>query len=245
MPSARRSRPRSSGACCPPDLPEIPGFRLASLYRAAGEQNDVGGDFYDAFEVPGGWMVVVADVAGRGAEAAALTSLSRYTFRTAGKLLGDPIAALEQLNAALRERPRLSLVSVCCVMLRMAGGDASAELVLAGHPPAYHVRHASSRPVGVFAPFLGAYEKGGWEATTIRLEPGDQLVLYTDGVIDTVGEEERFGEERLARTLRDAARRRRRRPADRAGAGRVRPGLPGRRHRGDRGRAPGGRAAGE
>ncbi len=188
----------------PPDLPEIPGFRLASLYRAAGEQNDVGGDFYDAFEVPGGWMVVVADVAGRGAEAAALTSLSRYTFRTAGKLLGGPIAALEQLNAALRERPRLSLVSVCCVMLRMAGGDASAELVLAGHPPAYHVRHASSRPVGVFAPFLGAYEKGGWEATTIRLEPGDQLVLYTDGVIDTVGEEERFGEERLARTLRDA-----------------------------------------
>jgi serine phosphatase RsbU (regulator of sigma subunit)/PAS domain-containing protein len=188
----------------PPDLPEIPGFRLASLYRAAGEQNEVGGDFYDAFEVPGGWMVVVGDVAGRGAEAAALTSLSRYTFRTAGKLLGGPIAALEQLNDALRDRPRLSLVSVCGVMLRMAGGDASAELVLAGHPPAYHVRHGSSRPVGVFGPFLGAYEKGGWEATTIRLEPGDQLVLYTDGVIDTVGAEERFGEERLARTLRDA-----------------------------------------
>ncbi len=189
----------------PPDLPEIPGFRLASLYRAAGEHNEVGGDFYDAFEVPGGWMVVVGDVAGRGAEAAALTSLTRYTFRTAGKLLGDPIATLEQLNAALRERPGLSLVSVCCVMLRSAAGDATADLVLAGHPPAYHLRHGSSRPVGVFAPFLGAYERGGWEATTIRLEPGDQLVLYTDGVIDTVGQDERFGEERLAQTLRDAA----------------------------------------
>ena len=188
----------------PPDLPEIPGFRLASLYRAAGEHNDVGGDFYDAFEVPGGWIVVVGDVAGRGAEAAALTSLSRYTFRTAGKLLGDPIAALEQLNAALRERPRLSLVSVCCVMLRVADGGATADLVLAGHPPAYHVRRGSSRPIGVFAPFLGAYERGGWEATTIRLEPGDQLVLYTDGVIDTVGLADRFGEERLAHTLRDA-----------------------------------------
>ena len=124
----------------PPDLPEIPGFRLASLYRAAGEQNEVGGDFYDAFEVPGGWMIVVGDVAGRGAEAAALTSLSRYTFRTAGKLLGDPIAALGQLNAALRERPGLSLVSVCCVLLRVADGDAHADLVLAGHPPAYHLR---------------------------------------------------------------------------------------------------------
>jgi PAS domain S-box-containing protein len=188
----------------PPDLPEIPGFRLASLYRAAGEQNDVGGDFYDAFEVPGGWIVIVGDVAGRGAEAAALTALSRYTFRTAGKLLSDPIAALEQLNAALRESPALSLVSVCCVMLRFIDGGATAELVLAGHPPAYHLRRGSLSPVGVFAPFLGAYEQGGWEATTISLEPGDQLVLYTDGVIDTVGQAERFGEERLAATLRNA-----------------------------------------
>jgi GAF domain-containing protein len=189
----------------PPELPEIPGFRLASLYRAAGEQNEVGGDFYDAFEVSGGWMIVVGDVAGRGAEAAALTSLSRYTFRTAGKLLGDPIATLGQLNAALRERPGLSLVSVCCLLLRVADGYAHADLVLAGHPPAYHLRRGSARPVGVFAPFLGAYEHGGWEATTIRLEPGDQLILYTDGVIDTVGQAERFGEERLAETLRPAA----------------------------------------
>lgn len=189
----------------PPDLPEIPGFRLASLYRAAGEQNEVGGDFYDAFEVSGGWMIVVGDVAGRGAEAAALTSLSRYTFRTAGKLLGDPIATLGQLNTALRERPGLSLVSVCCLLLRVAEGYAHADLVLAGHPPAYHLRRGSARPVGVFAPFLGAYEDGGWEATTIRLEPRDQLILYTDGVIDTVGQAERFGEERLAETLRPAA----------------------------------------
>ena len=189
----------------PPDLPATPGFRMASLYRAAGEQNEVGGDFYDVFEVPGGWMVVVGDVAGRGAEAAALTSLSRYTFRTAGKLLGDPIAALEQLNTALRESPALSLVSVCCVRLRTDNGDAYADVVLAGHPPAYHVRGGVSRTVGVFAPFLGAYERGGWEAITIKLEPGDQLVLYTDGVIDTVGVKERFGEERLARTLSDAA----------------------------------------
>jgi sigma-B regulation protein RsbU (phosphoserine phosphatase) len=155
--------------------------------------------------VSGGCMIVVGDVAGRGAEAAALTSLSRYTFRTAGKLLGDPIATLGQLNAALRERPGLSLVSVCCLLLRVADGYAHADLVLAGHPPAYHLRRGSARPVGVFAPFLGAYEHGGWEATTIRLEPRDQLILYTDGVIDTVGQAERFGEERLAETLRPAA----------------------------------------
>ncbi len=187
----------------PPELPEIPGFKLAGSYQAAGEQNDVGGDFYDVFEVPGGWMVVVGDVAGRGAEAAALTALSRYTLRTAAKLLGDPIATFEQLNDALREREGLSLVSVCCALLRVEDDGARADVVLAGHPPAFHVRAGTPTPVGVFAPFLGAYEQGGWQVATCELAPGDQLVLYTDGVIDTVGEEERFGEERLLATLRD------------------------------------------
>jgi PAS domain S-box-containing protein len=188
----------------PPELPRIPGFQLAGFYHAAGEQNEVGGDFYDAFEVPGGWMVVVGDVAGRGAEAAALTSLSRYTLRTAGRLIGDPITAMEQLNDALREGPGLSLVSVCCALLRTAGRGASADVVLAGHPPLVHLRGGTPEPVGVFAPFLGAYERAAWTAVTVAIEPGDQLVLYTDGVIDTVGVEERFGEERLMEALRDA-----------------------------------------
>jgi PAS domain S-box-containing protein len=189
----------------PPELPRIPGFRLAGFYHAAGEQNEVGGDFYDAFEVPGGWMVVVGDVAGRGAEAAALTSLSRYTLRTAGRLVGDPIAALEQLNDALREGPALSLVSVCCALLRTTAGGATADVVLAGHPPLVHLRGGTPEPVGVFAPFLGAYERAAWTAVTVALDPGDELVLYTDGVIDTVGVEERFGEERLMDALRNAA----------------------------------------
>jgi PAS domain S-box-containing protein len=207
--SARLYRERSliastlQRSLLPPELPDIPNFRLASSYQAAGEQNDVGGDFYDAFEVPGGWMVLVGDVAGRGAEAAALTSLSRYTLRTAGRLLGDPIAAFEQLNDALREREGLSLVSVCCVLLRPDGDPATAEVALAGHPPAYHVRSGVPSPVGVFAPFLGAYAHGGWEAVATELAAGDQLVLYTDGVIDAVGEEERFGEHRLVETLRE------------------------------------------
>jgi len=186
----------------PPELPEIPGFRLAGLYRPAGELNDVGGDFYDVFEVPGGWMALVGDVAGRGAEAAALTSLSRHTLRAVGKLFGDPIAALGELNAALRERPQLSLVSVCCALLRESGTETEVSLVLAGHPPAYRIHHGECEAVGVFAPFLGAYDDGRLEATTVTLAPGDQLVLYTDGVIDTVGQSERFGEDRLTRALR-------------------------------------------
>ena len=184
----------------PPRLPEIQGFRLASMYRAAGEHTEVGGDFYDAFEVPGGWIVLVGDVAGRGADAAALTSLSRYTFRTAAKLLGDPLSALEQLNTALRERPQMALVSVCCALLT----DDVATVILAGHPPAYHLRAGGARPVGRFGPLLGAFEQPDWKPASVALQAGDQLVLYTDGVTDTVGENERFGEERLAETLRAA-----------------------------------------
>jgi PAS domain S-box-containing protein len=186
----------------PPELPDLPGFRLASLYRAAGDQNEVGGDFYDAFEVPGGWLAVVGDVVGRGAEAAALTSLSRYTLRTACKLLGDPLKALAHLNDAVRERSPLAMVSVACVLLRAGDGEAHADIVLAGHPPPYHVRGGEPRLVGSFGALLGASDSGGWTPERVELGPGDKLVLYTDGVIDTVGERERFGEERLTKALR-------------------------------------------
>jgi PAS domain S-box-containing protein len=188
----------------PEALPQIEGFRSASLYRAAGEQSDVGGDFYDAFAIPSGWMIVVGDVTGRGPEAAALTSLARYTMRTAARLLDDPLAALGQLNTELRERSQPSLVTIACALIRETAAGTEADIVLAGHPPPYHVRRGVAWQVGRFASPLGAYEAGGWQAETIALEPGDQLILYTDGVIDTVGRGERFGEERLAELLAGA-----------------------------------------
>jgi serine phosphatase RsbU (regulator of sigma subunit) len=55
----------------PAALPDLPGWEAATLYRPAGDRNWVGGDFYDAFAIDDGWMLVVGDVAGRGAEAAA------------------------------------------------------------------------------------------------------------------------------------------------------------------------------
>ncbi|HZE04865.1 MAG TPA: PP2C family protein-serine/threonine phosphatase, partial [Solirubrobacteraceae bacterium] len=186
----------------PPRLAEIPGFDLATLYQPAGEESEVGGDFYDAFPVPSGWMVLVGDVAGHGAAAAALTSLSRYTLRTAAKLLGDPVTALEQLNRALCERPVLSLVSVCCALLREVDDEVVADVVLAGHPPAYHLHDGEVLPVGVLARLLGVAEDGDWVADSVALSIGDQLVLYTDGVTDTVGEDGRFGSDRLTVALR-------------------------------------------
>jgi len=183
----------------PDELPQIPGLELASLYRPAGEQNLVGGDFYDAFETPTGWMLLVGDVTGRGAEAAALTGQARHTLRTAGMLLGDPDAALRQLNQALAQRAELT---PCTVALVHVAPDArSAAVRCAGHPQPLLVRDGEARPVGHFGPMLGAWRDSAWRAEEVALRAGDALVLYTDGVTDTVGHDGRFGDERLLRSL--------------------------------------------
>ena len=189
----------------PGRLPQMPGWGVATLYRPAGEQNWVGGDFYDALAVHGGWLTFVGDVAGRGAEAAALTGLARHTLRTAGKLLDDPLEAVGTLNAELRVREQMSLVSVAAVLLREGDGVAAAEIICAGHPLPLLVRDGRVTPLGAFSPMLGAYDVDAWERTSIALEPRDVLVLYTDGVFDAVGADGRFGEDRLAQTLAGAA----------------------------------------
>jgi len=190
----------------PDELPAIPGLRLASLYRPAGEENLVGGDFYDAFPTPSGWMLLVGDVTGRGAEAAALTGQARHTLRTAGTLLGDPTAAFEQLNRALAHRSELTPCTVALVHL--APDERTASVLCAGHPQPLLVRDGEVRAVGHFGPMLGAWTNSHWHADRVDLMPGDVLVGYSDGVTDTVGEAGRFGEPRLLaalRGVRDAA----------------------------------------
>ncbi|MEY2441119.1 MAG: hypothetical protein QOJ46_545 [bacterium] len=188
----------------PGRLPHMPGWRVATLYRPAGIENWVGGDFYDAFAVRGGWLAFVGDVAGRGAEAAALTGLCRHTLRTAAQLLDDPLDAVGTLNAELVAREQMSLCSVAAVLLREHDGRATAEIVCAGHPQPLLASDGQVRQVGDFSPMLGAYPVSDWARASVELDPGDVLVLYTDGVFDAVGADGRFGEERLQRTIAGA-----------------------------------------
>jgi PAS domain S-box-containing protein len=189
-------------ALLPPALPEMPGFSVAALYRPAGRENWVGGDFYDAFRVKSGWMVVVGDVAGRGAQAASLTAFSRHVFRTSAQLLDDPLDAVAFLNRQLYERPGSALCTVCCVLLRERGEDAGATVICAGHPQPYVVRRGGrAEAVGRWGQMLGAWKRGGFPRTETTLEPDQLLVIYTDGVTDTVGESERFGDDRLRETV--------------------------------------------
>ena len=189
----------------PPRLPSIPGWASAALYRPAGQENWVGGDFYDAFRIEDGWMLVVGDVAGRGAEAASLTAMARYTLRATGQSVGSPLAALEQLNRELLERPGTALCTVACIVLGEDSEGVHADVVCAGHPLPLLVREGRVDPVGSWGPLLGAFADERWRTTRVPIAADDVLVLYTDGVLDAKGSDDRFGEERLRETLEGSA----------------------------------------
>ena len=99
----------------PGALPDIPGVELAGRYVAAGEGNEVGGDFYDCFATGGGdWALVIGDVCGKGAEAATLTALARYTLRAAAAHTRRPQAVLLELNEALLRQRSSTTASARC-----------------------------------------------------------------------------------------------------------------------------------
>jgi sigma-B regulation protein RsbU (phosphoserine phosphatase) len=177
---------------------------IAARFRAAGDASVVGGDFYDVFEVDGAWMVVIGDVTGKGPEAASVTSLARYTMRTAAVYESSPAGVLNRLNTALLDPERRQLCTVICARLVPASdGSAAVTVACAGHPPPLRVREGRAEEIPVTGPLLGAFEGSRWGETVVSMAPGDNLVLYTDGVTDTRSDAERFGADRLVSILSD------------------------------------------
>jgi serine phosphatase RsbU (regulator of sigma subunit) len=188
----------------PERLAQPPGWRIAASYEAGERGTEVGGDFYDVFPVPEGWMVVLGDVTGKGVKAAALTALARHTAKTAARFDPRPAAVLSQVNAVLREQAELSLVTVVCALLRPVGGGVEVSLASAGHPLPLRVSgDGSVAPLGRFDIVLGAVDDGEWTESAAAIAPGDTLLFYTDGVTDARGVEDRFGEERLVEAAGD------------------------------------------
>ncbi len=180
----------------PDELPEIPGWELASLYRPAGADRrvDVGGDFYEFFATVDGWTCLVGDVTGKGATAAALTAVMRHGARFASRFEPGPASILGRLDEELRQHAGAALCSGLCANLR------SREMVIssAGHPPALIVSAGGDvREVPSAGPLLGAFDDARWPQEHVGVQVGDLVLLYTDGVIETRGERERFGSGRL------------------------------------------------
>jgi serine phosphatase RsbU (regulator of sigma subunit) len=188
----------------PPPLPHIPGWSVAASYRPAGAENEVGGDFYDAFPAAGGWMLVIGDVTGRGARAASVTAQARYTLRTAAALTGDPLVALSTLNRALLARGDSALCSVAALAIS-EDPLKPVRIAVAGHPPPLLVNGESVTEVAGPGPVLGAFIDAEWELDYTVIEPGQQIVVVTDGIAESSGRGGRFGEERLRAELGGAA----------------------------------------
>ena len=189
----------------PADLPEIPFVEVAVRYRAAGELNEVGGDFYDIFPsaVEGEWMLVIGDVSGKGAEAAAVTALARYTLHAAALESSEPSELLRKLNAALIAQRRGRDFCTACVARVTPGEDLThIRFAIAGHPPPVVMRDdGSASLLGEPGTLLGIFEDPDLYDRSVELRPGDGILLYTDGVIEAGRPVTQLGEEGLAEAL--------------------------------------------
>lgn len=182
----------------PDRLPQIPGYELASAYIPALESAEVGGDFYDVWQVGGGWVVTIGDVTGKGAEAAALTSMVRYSLRATAEFLSSPAEILSRLDRMLKSHH----ADAMCTALVLRLQDDRVTLAIGGHPLPIYLDASGARQIGEPGPLLGALDSAEWRDCTLELAPQCTLLLYTDGVTDAVGEErERYGLTRLQATL--------------------------------------------
>ncbi|MEU1788867.1 SpoIIE family protein phosphatase [Streptomyces sparsogenes] len=172
----------------PPELPDVSGVEVEVIYRAAGEGNEVGGDFYDLFPIrDGAYGFAIGDVCGTGPEAAAVTGLARHALRLlAREGFGGP-AVLERLNAAILDEGARSrfLTLLYGELWPQEDGSAVLKVVCAGHPLPLRLRQDGSvEPAAEPQPLLGVMEDLELYEQTVTLDPGDVLLCVTDGVTE-------------------------------------------------------------
>jgi serine phosphatase RsbU (regulator of sigma subunit) len=190
----------------PPRLPQVPGVELASRYRPAGEAGDVGGDFYDVFPTSDGqWGLAIGDVAGKGPDAAAVTALARHTLHVAAAYEERPSRVLQALNDALLEDTPRPLLTAAYARLT-PGPPAALEIACGGHPLPLIVRAGGLvEPAGEPGTLLGFESELELRDRDYALEPGDALVMFTDGVIESRPIARALGPRGLAQLLSQAA----------------------------------------
>ncbi|MFF8321358.1 MULTISPECIES: SpoIIE family protein phosphatase [Streptomyces] len=189
----------------PPELPDIDGVEVEVIYRAAGEGNEVGGDFYDLFPISdGAYGFAIGDVCGTGPHAAAVTGLARHALRLlAREGLSGP-AVLERLNSAILDEGARSrfLTLLYGEMRPQPDGSAELKVVCAGHPLPLRLRQDGTvEPAAEPQPLLGVMEDLELYEQTVVLDPGDVLLCVTDGVTERREGTRMLGDDGLADVL--------------------------------------------
>ena len=182
--------------------PKVPGLATAAYYHTA-SPDELGGDFYDVFAIDGErWGFFLGDVCGKGPAAAAVTSVARYTLRAAA--MHDPAAALGTLNAVLHERYAGGDLRYCTAVFgtlrsNPVTGQVVVRFASGGHPPPLLVR-ADGRCEFLLSQdgtLIGILPSSKFPQTDVTLEPGDMLLLYSDGLTEARVNGDFYGPESL------------------------------------------------
>lgn len=188
----------------PARLPSPPGFRLTARYRSADRALLVGGDFYDGKMLPDGSLaVMVGDMAGHGAGAAAQAAGLRFGWRTLMSVDPEPSAVMAGLNAQMgspEQRAQGMFASVIHVLIRP---DGELRFAVAGHPPPLLLTpgRCVALPPAAPGPLLGVFDEAEWPVTRGMLPRGGTIFLYTDGLIEARRGSDLFGVERACEVL--------------------------------------------
>jgi serine phosphatase RsbU (regulator of sigma subunit) len=192
-------------ALLPAELPDVPGVQCAGRYRPPSpELTDVyvGGDLYDIHEDPerGRWALTVADVCGKGPQAAALTALIRHTVHAEVGHGFGPADVLRRVNTAMLRHhgaARARFATIVHAALTVGPAGVTVTLVNSGHPPGLALRGDRVESITVPGTLVGVYPDLSLAEVEVRLAPGDTLLFYTDGVTEARGAQGFYGSARL------------------------------------------------
>ena len=184
----------------PEDLPDITGFEVGRVYQAG--TGMMAGDFYDVFRVaPTRVVALIGDVTGHGIEPSITAFQAKYLLRVFLRQFRDPAQALEELNAQLSALDRAEeMISLCVVVFDTDAGTIG--YASAGHPAVWLWHEKDVRPLRSTGPLLMLDPDGTFHSRELRLDSGDLVLLYTDGLSEARAGDQLFGEERIANAIR-------------------------------------------
>jgi len=184
---------------------DIEGIEFANIYRSATvEESEVGGDFYDLYELDkDNVAIAVGDVSGKGLEAAELTSVVKNSLRGFAYQGLSPSEVLKKTNLVItKTAPILSFITVFFAILEKSSG--LLRYCSAGHLPAIIKKKTFDVEIlNAGNTALGVLEDLKYKGDQTKLVEGDTLIVYTDGITEARRDLEFYGEERLMKTIKD------------------------------------------